>query len=198
MDDKEQFILGSAITCFSKYGYKKTSISDIYKEANVSKGLVYYYFKDKKELYLKSVEYSFLLVNNVIEESMTNDKDIISKLSDITVIKIEFFLANKSVFNFISKAYSETCIDLEPELENLKKISKTDSLAILFEHIDNDLFKDESTIQKAISIISFTMNGAYNEAVLLDNKEDRKKVIEDYRDILIKLFYKEEVNYGSN
>lgn len=47
---KEQIII-AARNLFTKYGYKKVSMDEIAREANVSKKTVYAYFKDKEELF---------------------------------------------------------------------------------------------------------------------------------------------------
>lgn len=49
-NQRRQQILSVALGLFYKNGYKNTSMSEIAKAANVSKGLIYYYFKNKAEL----------------------------------------------------------------------------------------------------------------------------------------------------
>lgn len=50
-------LLNVAIDCFAKYGYAATSIDRIAKAAGVTKGALYYHFKDKEELLLQSVQH---------------------------------------------------------------------------------------------------------------------------------------------
>ena len=45
-----------AIDCFAKYGYGATSIDRIAKAAGVTKGALYYHFKDKEELLFAAVK----------------------------------------------------------------------------------------------------------------------------------------------
>ncbi len=45
-----------AIDCFAKYGFQATSIDRIAKAAGVSKGALYYHFKDKEELLFEAVK----------------------------------------------------------------------------------------------------------------------------------------------
>lgn len=46
-ENKQSDILKSALQCFSKFGYSKTTISDIAKGAGVAPGTIYLYFEDK-------------------------------------------------------------------------------------------------------------------------------------------------------
>lgn len=55
-ESKKEKILDYAITEFSKYPYDVASISNIVREAGISKGSFYNYFEDKKDLYRYLVE----------------------------------------------------------------------------------------------------------------------------------------------
>lgn len=48
--ERKQQILDAALEIFAKNGYYKASISQIAKEAKISKGLLYNYFQNKEEL----------------------------------------------------------------------------------------------------------------------------------------------------
>ena len=54
-EDSRRELMKVAIDCFAKYGYQATSIDRIAKAAGVSKGALYYHFKDKEELLLEAV-----------------------------------------------------------------------------------------------------------------------------------------------
>lgn len=45
-----------AIDCFARYGYQATSIDRIAKAAGLTKGAIYYHFKDKEELLFEAVK----------------------------------------------------------------------------------------------------------------------------------------------
>lgn len=49
-ESRREQIVAAAVRLFSERGYFQTTIDEIVKEAEVSKGLVYLYFKDKNEL----------------------------------------------------------------------------------------------------------------------------------------------------
>ncbi len=49
-------LLNVAIDCFARFGYQATSIDRIAREAGVTKGALYYHFKDKGELLFEAVK----------------------------------------------------------------------------------------------------------------------------------------------
>src|SRR3990167_450910 len=49
-EDSRRDLKETAIDCFARYGYQGTSIDRIAREAGVTKGAIYYHFKDKNDL----------------------------------------------------------------------------------------------------------------------------------------------------
>lgn len=60
-------ILSTALYLFSKKGFVNTSISDIAKEAGISKGLTYNYFKSKDDLLEQTLQMLMLKVTDVFK-----------------------------------------------------------------------------------------------------------------------------------
>lgn len=50
--DKRERIINAALNEFARNGYGKASTNEIIKEAGISKGSLFNYFNNKKELYL--------------------------------------------------------------------------------------------------------------------------------------------------
>ena len=55
-EDKRQFILETALSVFSQFGFHGTTIEQIANNADISKTNLFYYFKSKEELYLTILE----------------------------------------------------------------------------------------------------------------------------------------------
>lgn len=56
--ERQDLIRSSAMLEFGEGSFKKTSADAIAKRASVSKGLLFHYFKDKRELYLYLFQYA--------------------------------------------------------------------------------------------------------------------------------------------
>ncbi len=74
-DEKKNRILNASIKEFAKNSFFKTSMQSIAKRAGISKGSMYQYFKDKKELYVYifkyAIEKKFSYFDPLIERSKT-------------------------------------------------------------------------------------------------------------------------------
>ena len=65
-------IVESAMNLFNINGYTGTSISDISKKAELSKGILYHYFQNKDALYLYCAKMCVDEYNCYLEENLLN------------------------------------------------------------------------------------------------------------------------------
>lgn len=56
MASTQDSVIDAAGRCFSRFGYKKTSMDDVASEARVAKGTVYLYCDSKQDLFYRAVE----------------------------------------------------------------------------------------------------------------------------------------------
>ena len=71
-------ILRAARSCFLRFGTEKTSMSDVAKEANLSRGTVYRYFADRADL----IEGVFGYESHLFHESMRKHLDSLHSLEE--------------------------------------------------------------------------------------------------------------------
>jgi AcrR family transcriptional regulator len=53
IDEKRKELLAKAVTCFTRYGYSKTTLDDVARETGINKASLYHYFKNKEALFLQ-------------------------------------------------------------------------------------------------------------------------------------------------
>jgi TetR/AcrR family transcriptional regulator, repressor for uid operon len=70
-------IVQAAITTFSKYGYDKTRMDDIAKNANLGKGTLYLYFKSKEELFYAISENSIKELKEQLSKLFSKKEDLV-------------------------------------------------------------------------------------------------------------------------
>ena len=75
VETREKIIV-SALEMYAKKGYNKTTVDEIAKNADLSVGIAYRYFKNKKALLLSALEYGF---GKVSELSGTSPTDLFGK-----------------------------------------------------------------------------------------------------------------------
>lgn len=80
MNKKEQVIL-EARKLFKKYGYKKVSMDEVAKKAQVTKKTIYTYFKDKEELFKYFIKEELDQIRQKIEQKEKENLPFIEYVS---------------------------------------------------------------------------------------------------------------------
>lgn len=78
-DEKRKRIIDAGYRVFSENKYKKSPMSEIATEAEISKSLLFHYFKNKKELYLYLYDYGVeIIMEEALKEKLFQEKDFLS------------------------------------------------------------------------------------------------------------------------
>jgi len=103
---KEKQIIQSAIRLFSSKGYHATKMDDVAKQAKMSKGLIYFYFKNKEDLYMAVTKKAYDELRNVFKETAKpKDKKGMDVVMDLVNNFIKFTSENRmfheAIMNFM-------------------------------------------------------------------------------------------------
>lgn len=82
--NKRDLIVEVATRLFSEYGFEKTSLALIRKEANVSNGLIYHHFKNKNELLIEIFNKATGIVSDIndsVDEHLEPNERIIKTIN---------------------------------------------------------------------------------------------------------------------
>lgn len=163
--DKQERILKAALKEFAKKGYKNAMTDEIVKEARISKGALFQYFNNKKQLFLFLYDYALnIVMKEFLEKIDLNEKDILKRLRQI--LRIEFMLLEKypDLFDFIEVVNHEEAIEVINDLKLRNKEQTLSSYSKLMEGIDTSLFKTDVKIDRAVDVIIWTMEGFGRQA----------------------------------
>ena len=198
--EKQERILDAAMKEFAQKGFEKASTNEIIKEAGISKGLLFHYFSNKKNLYLFLYNYSIdICMNEFYKKINMDETDIFIKLHQCMLIKSELLLKYPTIFMFIEVAYRERLNEIKSDVELINEGYLVSAYAKMFENIDTSKFKEGLDIQKCISIIIWTLDGFRTQEMkesktLISDKEGYEKIFAKaftYLDVLRNSFYKE-------
>lgn len=88
-DQSRRELVSVAIDCFSRYGYQGTSIDRIARAAGVTKGALYYHFRDKQDLLFGALDDRIGGFERVVVERVTRLKDPVAALYEVADICVE-------------------------------------------------------------------------------------------------------------
>lgn len=94
-------IIQTARTQFIDRDFQQVSMRSIAKHLGCSHGAIYYYFKNKAELFYAIVEEDFSELNDRIEQTIQGSEDDAIKLFNVFMRFIEFGLNHQSQFEIM-------------------------------------------------------------------------------------------------
>ena len=135
---RRQQIIGAAKRVFSEKGFNKATMEDIAKEAELSPGTLYLYFKNKEELYaslsLRILQYLHIRVTHVNKDAALSPEQKLSALMEAMYDVYDF--DPLIIINMFHLQSSETLKNLsESLLEEIKQLSQKSigAIAKIFE-----------------------------------------------------------------
>jgi AcrR family transcriptional regulator len=112
--ERKQQLLDAAATLFSTKGYANTRIADICAAAGVAKGLVYWYFPTKEELFAELVRSMRLQLRRAQAAAMDPESDPLTRIRQGTEASVVFMAEHRAYFALLDV---ERAHDAGPELD---------------------------------------------------------------------------------
>ena len=88
-------IIDSATKYFSRYGFHKTTMDEIARNIHKAKGVLYYYFKNKEDLFNEVLKQELGSVKTALLKIVTSNKNALTILTDYILTR--FRLLNNAV-----------------------------------------------------------------------------------------------------
>jgi len=81
-NDKVIEIIHAAQTVISRYGYKKTTMDDIAQLLNITRSALYYYYKNKEEIFTAVIDYELDIFSDETSKLLEGKKTTLEKLTE--------------------------------------------------------------------------------------------------------------------
>ncbi|MED4452461.1 TetR/AcrR family transcriptional regulator [Metabacillus fastidiosus] len=206
-EEKRLLIINVCVQEFAQNGYEKTSTDIITTKAGISKGILFHYFKNKKNLYLYIVDYvvKFLTEKTLQTVKEVKSTDFFDRIKELVLLKhhvtFEYFLESQLLMN----VYSNPPIAVKAEVEQLfaKHIEKYGGAEIneLYKTrlLNEESLRDGITLEKITNMTLLILEQLVNKYInlyklgqfdFLKNPEPLIKELDDYIDIIKNGVYK--------
>ena len=179
---RRQQIIVAAKRIFSAKGFNKATMEDIAKEAEISPGTIYIYFKNKDELYaslsIRILQHLNIRLEHVKNQNNINDEQRIASLKDALYDIYDF--DPLILINLFHLQSSESLKNLSPELlSEIKRLSQS-SLKIM-----SDIFSEGIStgvfIKANPNALADIFWALFSGVILW---EESKKIIDNKKDFL--------------
>jgi len=139
---KKKAIIESAIDMFTKYGFKRVSISEIANKANVSQVTIYNLFESKQGLKEEVVKELFKRIFDLYDEILESDENFKEKIESMFSLKMG--LLENQIMNIV-----DDLMDPNGSLAKIMEESYDYSISRFFDIIEKG--KKEGAIRNDIS-----------------------------------------------
>ncbi len=165
--DKQRKIINMGFQVFSQNTYKKAPVAEIASKADISKALLFYHFKNKKEFYLflwnKSIE---LTSNAMKEQDVLGTSNYFEMLRRSLKGKCNLLREYPYVSEFSLRAYYEENIEVKKEIQDSFHKINLESEKKAFEIIDITKLRDDIDIHQMYQEMVWASDGYLHMALI--------------------------------
>ena len=196
VEDKRQRILEACIREFADKGYENASTNAIVKDAKISKGILFHYFGNKKNLFLYIVKYCLeYLITGFKKYPLLKSNDIFDRLLELGVIKLQIYNTSPNISRVILQAFMNAPEDIRAEIQDKYQQISNQFMPAIFKDIDTSKFRNGVKPEKALEVVMLfleALQGKYIKQYQGREQEllgDVDKIMEEYKEYIEVLKY---------
>lgn len=199
--DKQQRIINAALKEFADQGFDNASTNRIVKAAQIGKGMLFYYFKSKKDLFDYLIDFSnSLMKEEALEAVDGEERDFLKRMMQMSKVNSAFFSKYPDLTAFMNKVMMHELERVSTvQMEQLQKLTQ-ESYEKVYGNIDMTLFREDIDPETAFQLIRWTLDGYEQDMIRKFQATDIRDVNMDpyydkfdgYIEVLRKAFYKKE------
>lgn len=193
--EKRKQIHDAALQVFAENGYKRANTQEIAYKAGISKGLLFYYFKNKQSLCLHLLNWAIEQIEIQLKDDIHQSKDFFQRLESGTQKKLEFFEKMPFLLDFSLRMYYTTDKEIAPSIQNA--IVKMTNILFdrYFSDIDTQKFKPGISPQMVLKQMIYLCDGYLHQQMLQHQPISMENILQQYniwKAILKQYAYKEK------
>ena len=195
-EEKQQRIINAGLEVFGQNDYKHASTEDIAAKAGISKGLLFYYFQNKKTLYTFLFDWAAVRVkDSVMSESLSQTTDFFDYCFAAAAQKCRLLQQNPYLMDFFTRAFYSRQEAVSGEMDSKILQEMAAVYGTYFKKIDFFKFREDVNPQDIFQMLTWLTEGYLYERQRAGLGVELDDVMEKFRnwsECLKKVSYKEE------
>jgi AcrR family transcriptional regulator len=176
--------------------YRHASTEEIAVKAGISKGLLFYYFHDKRSLYLFLYDYAAaLMTETVMDGGFLEIRDVFEMFEYAAGRKYAVLEKNPFVMDFVMRSYFSEKEAVSEDLNKRFEKITAEIYGSYFSNLDYSKFKDGVNSFEIMQMLTWTADGYLHERQRQSKPVDLDELMEKYRnwsELFKRISYKEE------
>lgn len=158
--EKQEIIRTACLEEFARAGYGSASTNTMCKNAHVSKGLLFYYFGSKKELFFYLADYCTSLMAEKFYEGLELKKESMFERVIIWTLRKWNLSENYPLhYAFLVKQLLDCPADLELRINKMRSENKARALEHFMQNLDLSDLRPGISKEKALETLFFVVEG---------------------------------------
>lgn len=202
-EEKKLRIINAAMKVFGENSYKRAITDEIAYQAGISKGLLFYYFKNKKSLYLYIFQYCVDVVETLLKENTSDADSGLFKVDDFfermaygAEKKMSMMRTYPYILQFVMSAFYSQGEDISEDIvKQTHTMRNPEYLKSYFVGIRYDKFKEGINPIQIMKMLAWMMDGYMHERQNLHMPLDVDELLCEFQlwiEMFKKFCYKEE------
>ena len=195
---KQQRIINAGLEVFGAHDYPHASTDDITAKAGISKGLLFYYFKNKKEFYLFLFDYCCEFFHlRVVTDDFIQITDFFELMEYAARVKYSIILQYPYLMNFVMKAYYSRREEVSEAMKDRITATLAEVYSVYFKNIHFSRFKDDVDPRQLLQMLTWMAEGYIQDKLRQSETLEIDELMQDFYDwqtMFRKIAYKEEIN----
>jgi AcrR family transcriptional regulator len=185
-EERRRQIMQAALVCFARKGYHKTTMDDIVAECGLSKGTLYWYFKNKDNLFISLIKSYFFDVRQGTDAILEQHPTASGKLRGMTQAFVEFFRAGGEYFSVLFEFWLQSALRDELNQFMSAALSQYRQIvaSVITEGIQSGEFKAVNADQVALAAMA-AFDGLSFYAMLIPDEVDLERTCQVFIETLL-------------
>ncbi|MEA3447555.1 MAG: TetR/AcrR family transcriptional regulator [Bacteroidota bacterium] len=170
-DARKENLVTAAQKCFSKFGFQKSTMNDIAREARKGKSSLYYYFKSKEEIFEAVVKTEAEIFKTEVKKTLNQESDLKTRVRLYFTIRMKRF---KELVNLYA-AMRSNYLKNQDFIEKIRETYDREELEFIQSMLEEGVEKNEFKV-KSITDTSYALASALKglEFPLVFNPTEQK------------------------
>jgi len=182
--DVKNSIVESATIYFSKYGFHKTTMDEIAKHIHKAKGVLYYYFKSKEELFNEVLKQELSNVKTELSKTINSSKDYLTIIKNYFLTRLKLLSKAVNYHETLKADFFEKYHFVKNVRDDFAEFEYT-QLTLLFKKGNSEGRLDIKNVKSTVNMVMMLLNSIELPLYLQNKYHEYEKTIDELVTMII-------------
>ncbi|MBM6676335.1 TetR/AcrR family transcriptional regulator [Olsenella uli] len=195
-EDRRRAVLDAAAEVFGGEDYGRASTADIARRVGISKSLLFFYFRNKRELYLYVLAaLTRRVASAVVDERWHEIDDFFELMRYAATREVDDLRISPRVLGFFVRAFYSRGKEVSATLDAFMADAVPAMIKTYLPHVRWDRFRDDVDPMRVVRMLVWMADGYLHERLRASGELDMDAMLAEFlvwSDLLRRATYKEE------